>query len=111
VFVRLCVCLVFTITLGAATHLRAFDGSPGNSLTDVISWRNGARSQVSRKRPNTHRKATADEVSEHGRWRIFSMDHRRPLAFMQLCMYPTCAMVLSGGYFGSWYMLLSWGER
>jgi hypothetical protein len=68
-------------------HLCAFDGSPGNTLADkywgMNSWRIGARSLVSRKRPNTHRKATAEEVSEHGRWRIPRSSLSMPTAYLQ----------------------------
>jgi hypothetical protein len=54
-------------------HLKAFDNSPGNSLADKFysmhSYRSGARSHVSRKREGCSRKATQEEIDEHGRWR------------------------------------------
>jgi hypothetical protein len=55
--------------------LRAFDGTPGNSIREKI-WslhchRRGARSHVSRggKKLARHRRATEAQVYEHGRWR------------------------------------------
>ena len=56
--------------------LRAFDGSPGNSVENKFwslhCYRRGGRTHVSRTHKNTHRKATDVQVYEHGRWR-----HRR----------------------------------
>jgi hypothetical protein len=57
-------------------YLRPFDGSPGNSLEAKLwslhCYRRGARSHVSRGgKFGRHRlrRATKDEVYEHGRWR------------------------------------------
>ena len=55
--------------------LRAFDGTPGNSIREKIwslhCYRRGARSHVSRggKKLARHRRATEAQVYEHGRWR------------------------------------------
>jgi hypothetical protein len=55
--------------------LRAFDGSPGNSIPEKMwslhCYRRGARTHVSRggKKGAHYRRATADQVYEHGRWR------------------------------------------
>ena len=53
--------------------LRAFDGSPGNSIQDKIwsihCYRRGARSHVSKTRAGQYRKATKDQIYEHARWR------------------------------------------
>jgi hypothetical protein len=57
-------------------YLQFYDGSPGRTLAEAFysmhSYRIGARSHVSQKREGCKRKATADEVNEHGRW-----EHRR----------------------------------
>jgi hypothetical protein len=57
-------------------YLRPFDGSPGNTLEakfwSLHCYRRGARSHVSRGGKfgkNRLRRATKDEVYEHGRWR------------------------------------------
>ena len=53
--------------------LQRFDGSPGLSIPECFwsshSWRRGADTHVSRKRPGCRRKATEREVDEHARWR------------------------------------------
>lgn len=53
--------------------LKAFDGSPGNTIREKIwslhTYRRGARSHVSKRRPGQYRKATKDEVYEHARWK------------------------------------------
>jgi hypothetical protein len=53
--------------------LQNLDGSPGNSIPEKFwssnSYRRGGRTHVSRKRPGCLRKATKEEVNEHGRWR------------------------------------------
>jgi hypothetical protein len=54
--------------------LRAFDGTPGNSILENIwslhCYRRGARSHVSRGRRSVarYRRATEAQVYEHGRW-------------------------------------------
>jgi hypothetical protein len=54
-------------------YLSKFDDIPGNRIEDWVhsmhSYRHGARESVGAKQPNTRRKATNDEVYEHGRWR------------------------------------------
>jgi hypothetical protein len=59
--------------LNGDPYLREYDGSPGKSLAEVFysmhSYRRGARSHVSQRRPLCVRKATPEEVNEHGRWR------------------------------------------
>jgi hypothetical protein len=55
--------------------LRAFDGRPGNSIPEKFwslhCYRRGARSHVSRASKNLarYRRASTDQVYEHGRWR------------------------------------------
>jgi len=53
--------------------LRAFDGSPGNSIRDkfwsIHAYRRGARSHVSKRRLGQYRKASKDQVYEHARWK------------------------------------------
>ena len=61
--------------LAGDPSLLPFDGStPGNTLAEKFwsmhSYRRGARSHVSRKRATNGRKASEDEVNEHGRWRV-----------------------------------------
>jgi hypothetical protein len=56
-------------------HLKPFDGINGNKTLEQVfysmhSYRRGARSVVSKRRPAPLRKATPTEVNEHGRWRI-----------------------------------------
>jgi hypothetical protein len=57
-------------------YLQSYDGSAGRTLAEAFysmhSYRIGARSHVSSKRPGCTRRATLDEINEHGRWR-----HRR----------------------------------
>lgn len=52
--------------------LRAFDGTPGNRISDKFwslhCYRRGARSHVSHSHKGQYRKATKDEVYEHARW-------------------------------------------
>jgi hypothetical protein len=54
-------------------YLRQFDGTPGKSLVEAFysmhCYRRGGRTQVSQKRSGCTRKATVEEVNEHGRWR------------------------------------------
>jgi hypothetical protein len=55
--------------------LRAFDGSPGNSIPEKLwslhCYRRGARTHVSRgsRMLARYRRASAEQVYEHGRWR------------------------------------------
>jgi len=56
-------------------HLKPFDGVGAHqSLEEVFyslhSYRRGGRSEVSKARPVPLRRATDDEVNEHGRWRV-----------------------------------------
>ena len=59
--------------IGGDPFLKAFDGSPGNTIAakfySMHSYRNGGRSSVSKRRPGCVRAATPVEVTEHGRWR------------------------------------------
>ena len=54
-------------------YLRPYDGTPGNSLEEKFwslhSFRRGANSHVSRRQPNTVRKADDSEKYAHARWR------------------------------------------
>ena len=54
-------------------YLREYDGSPGKSMAEAFysmhSSRRGGRSHVSKRRVGCIRKATIDEINEHGRWR------------------------------------------
>jgi hypothetical protein len=54
-------------------YLQHLDGSPGNTLAEAFysmhTYRIGARSTVSRKQEGCTRKATLEEINEHGRWR------------------------------------------
>jgi hypothetical protein len=53
-------------------YLREFDGSPGKTMAEIFysmhCYRRGGRSHVSQRRPLCTRKATPEEVNEHGRW-------------------------------------------
>lgn len=55
-------------------YLQPYDGSPGWTLLEAFYsmhvHRAGGRSHVSQKRPGCFRKATNEEVNEHGRWRL-----------------------------------------
>jgi hypothetical protein len=59
--------------LNGDAYLQEFDGSPGKTLMEAFysmhSYRRGGRSHVSKHRPGCRRKATPEEVNEHGRWR------------------------------------------
>ena len=59
--------------LAGDKHLEPYDGSQGNVLEDnfysLHCYRRGSDSHVSKKRPFCARKATSDEIFEHGRWR------------------------------------------
>jgi hypothetical protein len=60
--------------LGGDPHLLPFDGSaPTKSLALLFysmgSYRRGARSHVERHRPGCMRRASPDEIDNHGRWR------------------------------------------
>lgn len=52
--------------------LEAMDGSPGNSIEErfwsLHSYKRGSRSHVSRTGPRGTKRATNDEIYEHGRW-------------------------------------------
>ena len=68
--------------------LLPFDGStPGNTLAEKFwsmhSYRRGARSHVSRKRATNGRKASEDEVNEHGRWRVKRTSLSMQRAYLQ----------------------------
>ena len=68
--------------LAGDSFLKAFDGSPGNTIPDKFysmhSYRNGGRSSVSKRRPGCVRAATPVEVTEHGRWRQRHSGTRTP---------------------------------
>ena len=55
-------------------HLKPFDGVKGMTIEQAFysmhSYRRGARTAVAKLRPAPYRKATTEEVNEHGRWRI-----------------------------------------
>jgi hypothetical protein len=73
--------------LAGKASLQVFDGSPGNTLAEkfysINSYRRGARSHVSKKRPSNVRKASPDEVTEHGRWRVERSSMSMPEAYQQ----------------------------
>ena len=52
--------------------LKAFDGSPGNTIREKIwslhTYRRGARSHVSKCHTGQYRRATKDQIYEHARW-------------------------------------------
>lgn len=54
-------------------HLLPYDSTPNNSLADKFwgmnSYRRGGRSHTERHRPGCVRRATPEEITEHGRWR------------------------------------------
>ena len=61
------------LRLAGDPALRPYDGSsPDNTIEakfwSLHSYRRGGRTSVSRRHPGTVRKATPDEVNEHGRW-------------------------------------------
>lgn len=60
--------------LAGDPFLRAFDGSPGNSIEDkywsLNCYRRGGRSHVSKSRTGAYKKATKAQIYEHGRWRL-----------------------------------------
>jgi hypothetical protein len=59
--------------LGGDPYLSAFDGTPGNTITDKLwslhMFRRGGNTHTRRHRPPCIRKATKEERDEHGRWR------------------------------------------
>jgi hypothetical protein len=67
--------------------LQAIDGSPGNSIPERFwsfnTQRRSGRSEASRKRPWTLRKASPAEVVEHGRWRLSRSSLDMPLAYLE----------------------------
>jgi hypothetical protein len=73
--------------LSGEPTLRPYDGSPGNTLMEKFwsmhSYRRGARSHVSRKRPGCVRKAFEREVTEHGRWRLRRSAMDMPTAYLE----------------------------
>jgi len=60
--------------LAGDPFLRAFDGSPGNTIAEKFysmhSYRNGGRTSVNRRREGCVRAAHPNEVEEHGRWKL-----------------------------------------
>jgi hypothetical protein len=54
-------------------YLQSYDGSPGHTLAEAFysmhCYRRGARTHVSHKHPGCIRRATIEEINEHGRWR------------------------------------------
>jgi hypothetical protein len=64
--------------LSGEPTLKAFSSKPGHRISDKVysmhSWRRGGRSKVSRSarhnepKPPGARRATPDEIYEHGRW-------------------------------------------
>jgi hypothetical protein len=68
-------------------YLSKYDESAGMGLTDAFwsfnTQRRTGRSQVSKKRPTTIRKATPAEVIEHGRWRISRASMDMPTAYLE----------------------------
>jgi hypothetical protein len=73
--------------LNGEPHLIRFNGTPGNTLAEnfwsMYSYRRGARTTVSKKRPTTIRKATSEEVFEHGRWRVERSGMTMPHAYLK----------------------------
>lgn len=73
--------------LGGDVALRGYDGSPGNTIQEKFwsmhSYRRGGRSQVSRKRDGFVRKATNQEVTEHGRWRLKRAAMDMPTSYLE----------------------------
>ena len=74
--------------LGGDKFLKAFDGSPRNTIAakfySMHSYRNGGRSNVAKRRPGCVRAATPVEVTDHGRWRTrHSGREPLPLHYLQ----------------------------
>jgi hypothetical protein len=75
---------------GESSHQVYYDGTPGNTMLEKFHsmncYRRGARSHVSKKRPNNVCKASPAEVAEHGRWRIQRSCMSMPDAYQQWTM-------------------------
>jgi len=72
--------------MGGDAHLKPFDGITGKTLEEAFysmhSYRRGARTAVSRTREPPYRKATPDEVDEHGRWRVKRKNMKMPQLYL-----------------------------
>lgn len=80
-------------------HLAPYDGStPGNSLEDKFwsmhSYRRGGRTHVSKKRLGCFRKATPQEVEEHGRWRLKRSSLDMPTLYLEWTVFDRIAITL-----------------
>jgi hypothetical protein len=68
-------------------HFTSCDGSPGNTIADhfwsLHSYRRGGRTHVSRRRVGCFRKATAQEIAEHGRWRASRTSMDMPTLYLE----------------------------
>lgn len=84
--------------LAGDPYLAQFDGSPGNSIPEKFyslhCYRRGARTHVSKRRERCHRKATPDEVKEHGRWKQSRRHMDMPTAYLQWPLIDRIALTL-----------------
>lgn len=85
--------------LAGDKFLAPFDGSSPNNTIEFKFWsmhsfRRGARSHVSRKRPECIRKATDLEVKEHGRWRTKRSAMDMPTLYNEWSIFDRLALTL-----------------
>jgi hypothetical protein len=79
--------------LSGEPTLQSFSAQPGHRISDKVysmhSWRRGGRSKVSRSarhnepKPKGARRATADEIYEHGRWTNSQAGENMPRRYNQ----------------------------
>ena len=75
------------LRLNGDPALRGYDGTPGNSIRDKFwamhSFRRGGRTHVSRRRAGCIRKASKEEINEHGRWRTSRANMDMATAYLE----------------------------
>ena len=83
---------------GGDPTLFKYDGSPGMSLAEnfwsMHAYRSGGRSHVAQRRDGCTRKATPEEIREHGRWRKKRSTMDMPTAYLQGRLYNRLALTL-----------------
>jgi hypothetical protein len=79
-------------------YLREYDGSPGKTMAEAFysmhCYRRGGRSHVSQRRPLCTRKASPEEVNEHGRWRRNRQNESMAEQYRQWALADRIALTL-----------------
>ena len=83
---------------GGDPTLLKYDGSPGMSLMEnfwsMHTYRSGGRTHVAKRRELCVRKATGEEISEHGRWRKRRHTLASETAYLQGRLYDRLCLTL-----------------